>query len=126
MIGPWNRRVSPSVNWRKAKASHAVQCPCMIKWHGLVAIAVLASVISGCGPGKFSGSSTKKSNTLTYALINTPTEFDPALVQDGDTIDLIQNIFEGLTTWSEDNRVMPNLAKGWDLTDGGRTYVFHL
>lgn len=97
-----------------------------MKWYGILAIAAIAALLAGCSKGQFSSNKPKTSNTLTYALINRPTEFDPALVQDGDTIDLIQNIFEGLTTWSEDNKVIGNLAKNWDLTDGGRTYVFHL
>lgn len=98
-----------------------------MKRFGLVALAVLAAFLVGCSKGKYSGGSTAhKPNILTYALPSKPTEFDPAMVQDGDTIDLIQNIFEGLTTWSEDNKVVPNLAESWDVTEGGRTYVFHL
>ncbi|HVT13827.1 MAG TPA: ABC transporter substrate-binding protein [Fimbriimonadaceae bacterium] len=99
-----------------------------MKWYGFLAIATLAVTLVGCGKtnSPSGGGTAQKSNILTYALINRPTEFDPAMVQDGDTIDLIQNIFEGLTTWSEDNQVVPNLAKSWDVTDGGRTYVFHL
>src|SRR5579862_1167454 len=98
-----------------------------MKWYGLVAIAAAAALLVGCGKNKpAAGHVEPKANVLRYAIINTPTEFDPALVQDGDTIDLIQNIFEGLTTWSEDNKVIPNLAKVWDLSKDGRTYTFHL
>src|SRR5512147_697462 len=99
-----------------------------MKWFGFIAITALAVSLIGCGKTNSSGGggTAEKPNVLTYALINLPTEFDPAMVQDGDTIDLIQNVFEGLTTWSEDNQVIPNLAKSWDITDGGRTYVFHL
>lgn len=93
-----------------------------MKWYALITIAAVAVLIAGCGKGQ----PKPAGNVLRYAIINLPTEFDPALVQDGDTIDLIQNIFEGLTTWGEDNRVKPNLATSWDLTNGGRTYVFHL
>ena len=72
-----------------------------MKWYGLVPVVAIAACLAGCGKGKFSSSAVQTNNTLRYAIINTPTEFDPALVQDGDTIDLIQNMFEGLTTWSE-------------------------
>src|ERR1043166_8229203 len=97
-----------------------------MKSYGLAAIAAAAALLAGCGQGKFSSSTPQVSNILTYALPNKPTEFDPAMVQDGDTIDLIQNIFEGLTAWSEDNKVVPNLAKSWDVSSDGRTYTFHL
>ncbi|MFI5385069.1 MAG: ABC transporter substrate-binding protein [Fimbriimonadales bacterium] len=97
-----------------------------MKWYGFLAFAVLAAFLAGCGKNKPAAGPVQKSNILRYALINRPTEFDPARVQDGDTIDLIQNIFEGLTTWSEDNKVIPNLAKDWVISPDGRTYTFHL
>ena len=51
---------------------------------------------------------------------------DPGKVQDGDTIDVIQQVYEGLVGWSEKSEVEPQLAEKWELTDGGKTYVFHL
>lgn len=99
-----------------------------MKWFGLIVVAAAATFVVGCGKGKFAsgGNSGSRPNILRYALINTPTQFDPATVQDGDTIDLIQNIFEGLTTWGEDNKPVPNLAEKWDISADGRTYTFHL
>lgn len=37
-----------------------------------------------------------------------------------------QNIFEGLVTINEAGEVEPQLAKSWDLSDDGLTYIFHL
>lgn len=91
---------------------------------GLVAALLM---VAGCGKGNFSSSSgASKGNVLRYAIKTIPTDLDPALVQDGDTIDLLQNVFEGLTAWSEDNKPVPNLAEKWDLSTDGRTYTFHL
>lgn len=61
-----------------------------------------------------------------YPINSNPTSFDPGVVQDGDTIDLLQNVYEGLVTWNEDNQVTGAVAENWDITDGGKTYVFHL
>jgi len=101
---------------------------------GLVALAAVAALLVGCGKQHPSSTSTGdvvqgKGNTLRYAINADPTDFDPARVQDGDTIDLLQNIFEGLVTWSEEkdgNKIVPNLAQSWDVSADGRTYTFHL
>lgn len=92
---------------------------------GFLSLFALLLVV-GCGGPKFGANAEQRGNRLRYALINRPTEFDPAMVQDGDTIDLIQNIFEGLTAWGENNEPVPNLAEKWEVENGGRTYVFHL
>src|SRR5579883_209849 len=90
-------------------------------------VALFSVVLAGCGKGNFSAqTSAGKENTFRYPLFSNPTHLDPAVVEDGDTIDLLQQIFEGLVKWGEDNTVQPNLAEKWDIVDGGRTYVFHL
>lgn len=65
-------------------------------------------------------------NVLRYPISSNPTTLDPGIVQDGDTIDLLQQIYEGLVTWGEDNRVQPLLAESWEVQDEGKTYVFKI
>ena len=55
-----------------------------------------------------------------------PTTLDPGKVQDVDTGDLIQNLYEGLVSYSEENKIIPQLAEGWTMEDGGKTYVMKL
>ncbi|MFV1858056.1 MAG: ABC transporter substrate-binding protein [Anaerolineales bacterium] len=38
----------------------------------------------------------------------------------------IGNIFAGLTELDSETNVIPNVARSWDVRDGGRRYVFHL
>lgn len=93
------------------------------------AIAALLSLVlvAGCGQGGFSKRAQQgKANVFRYPIVTNPTTLDPGVVQDGDTIDLLQQVYEGLVTWSEDNRPIGNLAANWEITDGGRTYIFHL
>jgi ABC-type transport system substrate-binding protein len=98
-----------------------------MKWFAIIAAAALAAALVGCGKGQFAGGNrVTAGNILRYPLINTPTKFDPATVQDGDTIDLIQNMFEGLTTWGENNTPVPNLAEKWEISSDGKTYTFNL
>ena len=88
---------------------------------------VLASALlaAGCSKGNFSQSANQGSeNVFRYSIVQKPSTLDPGKVQDGNTIDLIQQVFEGLTTWGEDNTPQPNLCEKWDLSTDGTTYTF--
>ena len=83
------------------------------------------TLTAGCGHKN--GAATRSAdNIFRYPIKTSPTTFDPAMVQDGDTIDLLQQVFEGLVQWSPDNKVVPCLATKWDVSKNGLTYTFHL
>ena len=84
-------------------------------------LATTALALAGCGH-----STSSTSNVLHRAMNDSPTTFDPAMVQDGMTIDMLQQVFEGLVMWTPENRVAPALAESWDVSKDGRTYTFHL
>ncbi len=91
----------------------------------LAALAALATV-GGCGKGNFSQRTNEgKANVLRYPIVSITT-LDPHRVQDGDTLDVLQQVFEGLVTWGEDNKVRPNLAEKWEVSPDGKTYTFTL
>ncbi len=92
------------------------------------AFACLAAPLfaAGCGHKSASSVSAPASNIFRYAIKTSPTTFDPALVQDGDTIDVLQQMFEGLVQWSPDNKIVPCLAEQWSVSPNGLTYTFHL
>jgi oligopeptide transport system substrate-binding protein len=84
-------------------------------------------LVAGCGKGNFSQSiEASKGNVFHYPIPNTPTTMDPDKVQDGDTIDLLQQTYEGLVGWSTKNEVEPRIAKNWDVSTDGTLYTFHL
>ena len=93
---------------------------------------VTGLILVGCSGGKDSGGGFSgrkiegKTGVFRYAIPTSPTSLDPVIVQDGDTIDIIQQEFEGLVKWGTDNRVQPNLAEKWDISPDGTTYTFHL
>lgn len=93
-----------------------------------ILVAALAAFAIGCGSGKgFSERGAEGTeNVFRYPIHDDPTTLDPGLVQDGDTIDALQQVFEGLVGWGEDNQVEGRLAERWDVEDEGRTYVFTL
>ncbi len=81
----------------------------------------------GCGKGNFSQqASAGKENVFRYPIPSNPTTLDPGRVSDGDTIDLLHQVYEGLVDWSEQNTVEPRLAEKWEVLDGGKTYKFTL
>ncbi len=79
----------------------------------------------GCGH-KHGASSRAASNVFRVPIKTAPTTFDPAMVEDGDTIDVLQQVFEGLVQWSPGNKVVPCLAAKWDVSKDGLVYTFHL
>ncbi len=85
-----------------------------------------ASVSNGNGTHGTLGTVTTNSNSLRYALTSEATTLDPALVEDGTTIDLLQCIFEGLVKWDEKNRIVPGMAEKWEVSPDGKTYTFHI
>lgn len=90
----------------------------------LLGAALVAAAGVGCGSRKSGGGASE--GVFRYALQSRPTTLDPALVEDGDTIDMLQQVFGGLVQWSPTNEIVPNIAKDWDLSADGRTYTFHL
>lgn len=72
------------------------------------------------------GSSKAAGNMLRYPLTTDPTTLDPAVVRDGTTIDLLQQVYEGLVKWDDKNNIAPGLAEKWDVSPDGVTYTFHL
>lgn len=85
-------------------------------------------VVGGCGSGfsKRSGAGEEGSSILRVAMATNPTSLDPAVVQDTETSDLLGNVFEGLVSYSEDNRVFGRLAENWGVSEDGRVYTFRL
>lgn len=90
---------------------------------GFAAAALLTA--AGCGP-KHNASGPPSDNILRVPLTTDPTTFDPAKVEDGTTIDMLQQEFEGLVQWTPQNTLAPALAEKWDVSPDHRTYTFHL
>lgn len=96
-----------------------------------LAVAATAALIAGCSKpeGGFSKRESAQSTlagVFRYPIVTNPTTLDPAKVEDGDTIDLLQQVYEGLVAWSPDNKVEPRLAEKWEISPDGATYTFTL
>jgi len=94
----------------------------------LLGIAILSTSASvGCGKGRFSDELPSGDQLiLRIAAPNDPEHFDPALLQDVSSTDEMQQVYEGLLSWSADLTIQPCLATSWDVSHSGTTYTFHL
>ncbi len=91
----------------------------------LVALPIL--LITGCGKGNFSEKGQAASTSVfRYAIHTNPTSLDPGVVQDGDTLDLLQQVFEGLVGWGPNSEVVGLIAEKWDIKENGKVYAFTL
>jgi len=64
--------------------------------------------------------------TLRYALTLEPGTLDPHMGNGLDTVEMLQNVFEGLVQFDAKTHIAPQLADRWEISPDGRTYTFHL
>jgi len=95
----------------------------------LLGASALVVAAAGCGGGgsSSSGGSGGKGGTLVFAGAADPVVLDGALVSDGESIRVIQQIFEGLVSLKPGGtEITPALATSWDASPDGKTWTFHL
>lgn len=64
--------------------------------------------------------------TLNWDLGWEPETLDPALAADSTSIDLVGQLFLGLTNFDENGNVLPELATDWEISDDALTWTFHM
>lgn len=78
----------------------------------------------GSGAGRFQ-QRRPAPHPLRLSWGNPPT-LDPTLAGDLVSAVIIDQLYSGLVELTADMDVVPDVAQRWDVSDGGRTYVFHL
>ena len=90
----------------------------------------LALLALGCEPrGPLFGTGRPRHATDVFVVGNgaEPETIDPTLVFDSDGIELCRNLFEGLVGYDSATLApVPGVASSWEISDGGRRYLFHL
>ncbi len=91
----------------------------------LLSAVVLALVLGGSAGAKIHRASAGK--TLIFAGASDPTYLDPALVSDGESFRVTEQIFEGLVGIKPGTTgIRPMLATHWTISKDGKTYTFFL
>jgi ABC-type oligopeptide transport system substrate-binding subunit len=70
-----------------------------------------------------SGLSTKP---LRIAATDAPSSLDPATLFGNQSLEVVQNLLDGLTAVTNDLKVVPAIGKSWDVSPDGSVYTFHL
>lgn len=90
----------------------------------IMTIIVSCSILVACSSG---GSINASAETLIFAQSAEPRGLDPALVDDGESSKVINNIYEGLLKYSSNStEIQPCLAESWEVSEDGLTYIFKL
>lgn len=74
----------------------------------------------------FSSCSSGEDEELYYPLYSDPVSFDPQIAADNASKIVVFNCFEGLVKTSSDGKIIPGVAKSWEISSDGRVYTFHL
>lgn len=84
-------------------------------------VAVIVFALSG-----LAGVDAKRAQVFRTPLASEPPSLDPALPTDLTSLEVINQLFDGLVRFDEDGMPVPGLAKSWDVSEDGKTYTFHL
>ncbi|GCE27999.1 ABC transporter substrate-binding protein [Dictyobacter alpinus] len=103
---------------------------------GIIAtmLILMATVLSACGGGdagtaKPSGDKAPADKQVfNWPLVGIQDikTFDPAMATTQTSLQAIGMVFTGLVSLDNDQKVVPELADSWNVTDGGKTYTFKL
>jgi ABC-type transport system substrate-binding protein len=64
--------------------------------------------------------------TLNYYFTYDPRSLDPALSTDVPTGEVVSLLFDNLTQFDPDAKLIPGLARAWETDQSGQRYTFHL
>ena len=103
---------------------------------GMAAVTASSAFLTACGSKRASeaGSSAAGSAagaagdyTITFAQGADPRGLDPAYVDDGESAQVMVQIYENLLQYADDScEIVPGLAESYEVSDDGLTYTLHL
>jgi oligopeptide transport system substrate-binding protein len=83
------------------------------------------SALFGCGRSE-QASPDNSTRELHRGLPGEPRTLDPQLADDDFSLQVIRDLFEGLTSEDESGQIVPGIASSWSEDSTGTVYVFHL
>lgn len=94
---------------------------CLVFFAMLLAVAFIFLVLNPA-----SAEMPKKGGILSYGLSSDPPNLDPQK-STGTAAQVVKNsVYSGLLRYWKGYKIDPDLAKSWDISADGRTYIFHL
>ncbi|MGA4466509.1 peptide ABC transporter substrate-binding protein [Bacillus bombysepticus] len=89
-------------------------------------------LLAGCSSGKDKGAIAKASDkplekqTIHLPYITEIPTMDVTKATDGESMNVMRNVFEGLYTFGKGNNLVPGVAKSYDVSEDKKIYTFHL
>ncbi len=84
----------------------------------LIVFAIFTCLFASCSDGA--------DEDLYYPIYADPVSFDPQIAADNASKIVVFNCFEGLVRTDKDGRIVPGVAKSWQVSPDGLTYTFYL
>ena len=91
---------------------------------GVGLLALVVATASGAAVSK--GGKSATAGVLRIAVTEPPNSFDPAVLSDNRSIELAQNVFDGLVDVNDQMKIVPAIATSWKVSGGGKVYTFKL
>jgi oligopeptide transport system substrate-binding protein len=86
----------------------------------------LAVALSACSQSPIDSTGDSAAITLRRGLGGEPASLDPAAAPDTFSTQVLQDLFEGLTSESSTGEVLPGVASSWAVDSTGKEYTFRL
>ncbi|WP_019071730.1 ABC transporter substrate-binding protein [Streptomyces hokutonensis] len=101
------------------------------RWTALAALLTTSVLLTACGSGgggsDSGGGQARSGGTLTFAVGSDAGCVDPQQVASNDTIYSVRQIVDSLTDQDPaTGKIVPWLAKSWDISSDATTFTFHL
>jgi peptide/nickel transport system substrate-binding protein len=97
----------------------------MNKLKSIVIFSIIAVFLSACGGNKKSKELESK-KIFRYNESEGITSLDPAFSRNIENIWACNHLYNGLVQMDDNLKVIPCIAKSWDISEDGKTYTFHL
>ena len=91
-------------------------------------LALCLALLTGCGgSGSAAQSTAEEPRILNIALSGQPEHLDVAMSSMDIASEVVFiSVYEKLVAFTDDSRVIPELAESWEITDGNTVYTYHL
>jgi peptide/nickel transport system substrate-binding protein len=86
-----------------------------------------SAFLAACASGSGGGAAVSSKGKLTVGIIQEPTVLDPTVDATASISLLLRdNVYEGLVRLDPNLKIVPGLARSWDVSSDGTTLTFHL
>ena len=94
-----------------------------------ITVSTLLIAVAGCSPSSApdeADTESAESSVLRRGNGDEPFTLDPILVEEVHEFNILADLYEGLVAHSADGKLIPAVAKSWEISSDGLRYTFHI